>query len=394
MKAVILAAGKSTRTYPFTLTRPKALLPILDKTLIETSLDSLVGIVEDVILIVGYRKEEIEQHLGNSYRGLRITYLEQKEQLGTGHALLQAKGHLKGRFLVLMGDDLYSEKDIRNCVRHELCVLGKEVPDPEKWGVFLAKNGVLQGVVEKPKEPVSNLGNSGFYVLNDSIFPYLEKTEKSQRGEIELTSGIDAMCKHHEFTVETVADYWFPVSYPWQLLEANVFFLRRITESRIQGSVEENVKIKGVAVVGEGSVIKSGTYLEGAVWIGKNCEIGPGAYLRPDTILLDKVRTRAEIVDSLLMKGTTAKHDSYIGHSVIGQDCNIAAGTITADYRHDGKNNSTLIQGVKVDTGRRKLGAFIGDKVNTGIHTSIYPGRKIWPNKSTLPGEVVSKDVL
>jgi bifunctional UDP-N-acetylglucosamine pyrophosphorylase/glucosamine-1-phosphate N-acetyltransferase len=94
------------------------------------------------------------------------------------------------------------------------------------------------------------------------------------------------------------------------------------------------------------------------------------------------------------MKNSTAKHFSYIGHSVIGEDVNIAAGTVTSDYRHDGKEHTTMINGRKIGTNRRKLGAFIGDNVRTGINTSIYPGRKIWPGMFTLPGEIVKEDKM
>ncbi|MFH1511595.1 MAG: bifunctional sugar-1-phosphate nucleotidylyltransferase/acetyltransferase [Candidatus Woesearchaeota archaeon] len=394
MQAVILAAGKSTRMQPLTVTRPKALLPILDRSVIQVLLDNLQETAEEAIIIVGYLKEQVMQTIGESYKNIKIRYIEQKEQLGTGHALLQAKDLLKGKFLVLNGDDLYSEIDIQNCSRHELCVLGKEIKDPQKWGIISMSKGNLLGIIEKPKETISNIANTGLYVLDNRIFAYLGKTTKSERGEIEIPAAITMMCKEHDISVETVQDYWLPIGYPWQLLEANVFFLNRISESSIKGTIEENVHIKGTVVVGENTVIKSGTYIEGPAWIGKNCEIGPQAYIRKDTILLDNVRTRAEIVDSLLMKGVTAKHDSYIGHSVLGENCNIGAGTITADYRHDGNNHVTIVMGKKVDTERRKLGAFIGDNVMTAIHTSIYPGRKIWPKKTTLPGEIVTKDIL
>ena len=393
MKAVILAAGKSTRMRPFTVDKPKQLLPILDKTLIQRSIESLKGVVDEAVIVVGYCKEQIINRLGNNYQNIKIKYVEQKEQKGTGHALLQAKPELKGKFLLLNGDDLYSNKDINSCVKHDLCVLAKKVNDPEKWGVFNVEKGILKGVEEKPQKPRSNLANTGCYVLDDRIFQYLQKIRPSQRGELEVTSALNEMCKEHKIFVEEVRDYWLPIGYPWHLLEANVFFLHKIAKSSIKGKIERNVTVKGVLVLGKGSIIKSGTYVEGPVWIGNDCEIGPSAYLRKDTILLDQVRTRAEIIDSLLMNGVTAKHDSYIGHSVVGENCNIGAGTITADYRHDGKNNMTLISGIKVDTGRRKLGAFIGDKVRTGIHTSIYPGRKIWPHKMTMPGEIVTKDI-
>ena len=93
-----------------------------------------------------------------------------------------------------------------------------------------------------------------------------------------------------------------------------------------------------------------------------------------------------------IMANSTSKHVAYLGHSVLGEDVNIGAGTITADYRHDGRNHMTLVNGNKVDSGRRKLGAFLGDDVKTAINTTIYPGRKIWPNLGTLPGEIVTKD--
>jgi len=394
MKAVILAAGKSTRMHPFTLKKPKALLPIVDKTLIQRSLESLKGTADEVIIIVGHLKEQIIGHLGKDFEGIKIKYVEQAEQKGTGHALLQVKKEIKGKFIVINGDDLYSPKDIQACAKHELCALAKAVKDPEKWGIFVIENGFLKVVEEKPSKPKSDLANTGLWVLNEKIFPFLEKTTPSVRGEIELTSAINEFCKKNKMPVEKVRDYWLPIGYPWHLLEANVFFLQKESQSSKEGVIEENVTVKGLLVVGSGTVIKSGTYIEGPVWIGRDCIIGPCAYLRPDTIILDKVRTRAEIADSVLMNGVTAKHISYIAHSIIGENCNIAAGTITADYRHDGKNNVTLINGVKVDSGRRKLGAFIGDNVNTGINTGIYPGRKIWPNRTTLPGEIVTKDIL
>ena len=93
------------------------------------------------------------------------------------------------------------------------------------------------------------------------------------------------------------------------------------------------------------------------------------------------------------MDGAAVPHLSYVGDSVIGVGANLGCGTITANFRHDGKNHKSMIRGELVDTGRRKFGAIVGDDVHTGINTSIYPGRKLWPGTSTLPGEIVSSDV-
>src|SRR3989344_5612573 len=117
MQAVVLAAGKSTRTYPLTLTRPKPLLKVGKKTLLEHNLEQLDGLAAEVILVVGYKKDMLincADKIKNNYK-FKIRFVEQKEQLGTGHALLQVMDIVKDRFLLMMGDDLYSREDINNC---------------------------------------------------------------------------------------------------------------------------------------------------------------------------------------------------------------------------------------------------------------------------------------
>jgi len=392
MQVVIMAAGKGIRCYPLTITKPKPLLKIIDKTVLENNLDQLQGLVEEAIIVVGYKKEMIMSKVKKKYHNIKITYVEQKEQLGTGHAVMQAEKLVKGRFILMNGDDLFSGNDIKNCLRHKYCVLAKGVDDPERFGIVYLKNGFVKEIVEKSENPKSNLANTGFYVFDRKIFDILKKTRKTKRGEYEITDALKELAKKEKIHCEKVRDYWIPITYPWNYLEANVFMVEKMKKMQIHGKIEPNVTIKGNVFVGKGTLIKSGTYIEGPVYIGNDCEIGPNAFIRKDTVIMDMVRTRAEIVDSVLMEGVAAKHNCYIGHSVIGENVNIGAGTISADYRHDAKNNITIVNGKKVDSKRRKLGAFIGNNVNTGIGTLIYPGRKIWPGLGTLPGEIVTKD--
>src|SRR4030067_793517 len=103
MQAVLMVAGKSTRTYPLTLTRPKPLLPVMNVPLIKHSLDQLAGLFDEAILIVGYRREMILDVLGDRYNGMAVKYVEQKKQLGTGHAILQAKPLVKYPVVALKG---------------------------------------------------------------------------------------------------------------------------------------------------------------------------------------------------------------------------------------------------------------------------------------------------
>jgi len=391
MKAVILAAGKSTRTYPLTLTTPKPLLKVAGKTLLEHNLDQLQGLADEAIIVVGYMKEKIMEAFGAKYKKLRLTYVVQKEQLGTGDALRQAEPHLDGRFLMIQADDLHDADELRECLRHPNSIMGIKVDDISAFGALVVKKGKLAEIVEKPKTHVSDYANCGCYVLEKGFFKHLDKIKKSARGEYEVTDALTGYAKENEvFFVES--KNWMTITYPWSLLDANQKLLSKI-KGRNEGTVEPHVTIKGEVIIGKGTVVKSGSYIEGPVIIGKNCEIGPFAHLRPDTFIDDNCRIgKTEVVDCIIMANTTAKHFGYLGHSVIGGNCNIGAGTITADYRHDGKNHMTLVNGQKVDSGRRKLGAFMGDNVKTGIHTSIYPGRKIWPNLGTLPGEIVTAD--
>lgn len=395
IQAVILAAGKATRTRPLTVNKAKCLLPVLDGTIMSQILDSIVGIAHEAVVVVGFKKEQIIDAFGDDYKGIKLKYVEQTEQLGTGHAVLCAESLIEDRFIIMTGEDIISPKDLQNLSNHRYACLAKEVDDPKRFGIFtIDADNYIADIEEKPENPKSNLANTACWVMDKKIFELMKTRGRTERGEYEITCALEELLNTGKVYCQKVEDFWIPITYPWNLLEANVFFLRKIGESHIDGVVEPGAIIKGTVIIGKGTVIKSGSFIEGPVYIGENCVIGPQAYVRNDTIILDNVITRAELYDVVLMKGVTAKHNSYIAHSVISEDCNIAAGTITADYRHNGGSNWTVVKGNKVDTGRIKLGAFMGENVHTGIGTLIYPGRKIWPDGTTLPGEIIKKDII
>lgn len=389
-----MAAGKSTRAYPLTLTKPKPLLKIANKTVLEHNLEQLAGIVDEAVIIVGYHKEMIMEFLGESFNGIKITYIEQKEQKGTGHALQQAESILKERFILMNGDDLYSRLDIENCLKHDYCVLSREVRDPRKFGVLVLDGNYLKGIIEKPKETKISMINTGLYILDAEIFRELKKMELSERGEYELTDAVKSLAKKKKIFCETVRGFWFSLTYPWYMLEANKYFLSKLDRSEIRGTIEPNASIKGNVIIGEGSLIRNGTYIEGPVVIGRNCRIGPNCYIRPSTSVSDNCRVgnACEIKNSIIMDDVNIGQLSYFGDSVLGENINIGAGTMVANLRHDNQNIKSLVAGKLTDTERRKFGTVIGDNVHIATSTLIYPGRKIWPNKTTLPGEIVKED--
>lgn len=394
MQAIILAAGKSTRTYPLTVNRPKALLKVAGKEIICHNLEQLQGIVTEAIIIVGFCKEQIKKAIGTKCCGIKIKYIEQKEQLGTGHALLQAEKLAKDRFIVMMGDDLYFKQDLEKCIKNKYCILGQKVDDLSRFGAITVKKGLLSGMYEKPTSQSSGLANTGCYIFGRKIFSYLQKLPKSVRGELELTDSIlmfASQCK----VVVVQGKSWMPITYSWSLLEANEKLLANL-ESDIKGIVEPYATIKGAVKIGKGTQVKNGAYIEGPVIIGENCTIGPNCFIRGATTISNdcKVGNGVEVKNSIFMNGCRVDHLSYVGDSVFGEKVHLGAGTLIANLRHDKSNVFSQVKSQLVDSGMTKLGAILGDNAQTGVNTSIYPGRKMWPDRWTHPSEIVRKDII
>lgn len=188
----------------------------------------------------------------------------------------------------------------------------------------------------------------------------------------------------------------FHLSHPWELLTAHERVMATKVEYTRAAEYHPSLYVDGRLQVGHGTKILPGVVIEGDVIIGENCKIGPNCYIRGATSVGDgcHVGQAVELKNSLLMAGTNVGHLSYVGDSVLGMKVNLGAGTVTSNLRHDGKNHRSMVGGVLIDTGRRKFGAIIGDNVHTGIHTSIYPGRKLAPGATTRPGAIVEHDIL
>jgi len=352
---------------------------------------SNAGITE-FIFVVGYRLESItERFEDGSDFGTKIEYVVQKEQLGTGHALMVAEEMAKDRFLVLNGDVLTDESSLKWMVGTDgLAVAAKRVPDPSRYGVFEVERGELKSVKEKSRSPPSDLANAGIYLLNEKIFDVLRDVPVSERGEYELTDGLNALVSRGEEIRVAEIEEWIEIGRPWDLLNANEKLLSSEQYS-VLGDVEPNATLSGRVSVGVGTRIRSGSYIEGPVVIGENCDIGPNCFIRPYTCIGDNVRigNAVEIKNSTIMENTNVAHLSYVGDSVIGSNCNFGAGTIVANLRHDRGDIQSYIRGEWVKTARHKLGVIMGDDVKTGINTSIYPGTVIGSGYRSEPGEVL-----
>jgi len=405
LKAVVLAAGRGERLWPLTEDTPKPLLPVANKSILERTLEGLVNAgIRQIILVVGFRNEKIRDKLGRGEAtGSEIRYVKQKTPKGTADALGTCGNELEGedRFLVVYGDDYYERSVPRTFIakarkNRGITIGTANVQDASRFGKIESRRGLVSEIREKTSKAEPGRVNAGIYLMDQSIFAGVRKTKRSIRGELELTDALrilisDGVPLHAQ---DLGSRRWLGISYPWHLLEANEWAVG--SERPVsKGTIEKGVHIRGLAVLEEGSVVKAGSYLEGPVHVGKRCQVGPNAYLRPYSSLGDDVKVGAgcEIKNSVVMKNTRIPHLSYVGDSILGEGCSLGAGTITANLRFDEAQIKSKIRGSWVDSGRKKLGAVLGDGAKTGINVSTLPGVKIGRGAWIGPGAIVDHDV-
>jgi bifunctional UDP-N-acetylglucosamine pyrophosphorylase/glucosamine-1-phosphate N-acetyltransferase len=392
MQAVILAAGKSSRFWPLNK-KHKSLFYLMGRPLISFTLENLKKAgIREVIIVQSQSKDiekEMEKHKITS--GLKVNYVVQKLPRGTGDALKSASKHLKEKFLVINGDDYYGASDIKKCLTRSPSLLVKEVRAPSYFGVIKTEKNLVKDIIEKPKKPLAGLINAGCYFLLKNILN--EKLSKSPRGEYEITDYIKKLARKTKFYFFK-ADIWFSLSFSWDLLRINEFLLKNI-ETKIAGRVGKNCYMRNQIFIGKGTVIKSGTYIEGPVYIGENCEIGPNCYIRPFTSIGKNCRIgqAVEIKNSIVSANSRLAHLSYVGDSIIGENCLLGAGTVIANLRFDEKNIHSMIKGKLIDTGKRKFGAALGNNVKIGVNCSIMPGVLVGQDSVIGPHSLVKENI-
>lgn len=397
MKAVIIAAGKGTRMGPLTENRPKAMLPIANKPLLEhIILELKIAGIKDLYMVVGYHKEKIIEYFEDGSKfGVSIEYIEQKNQNGTASAVATTRNSINERFLVMNGDILIDSKDIeRFCnMKGDIVLAAKDVASPEEYGILYVKREKVERLVEKPKESISNLVNIGVYIFDPSIFDAIDNTGPSKRGEYEITDSIQFMIDSGKELKYMIFERWQDIGFPWHILDANEMILRDRNKWEILGNIEPYTNLQGNIAIGKGTIIRSGSYITGPVIIGNNCDIGPNCYIRPATSIGNNVRigSAVEIKNSIVMNGTHIGHLSYIGDSIIGENCNFGAGTNVANLRHDNRTIIVELAGRKFDSGRRKLGVIMGNNVHTGINSMINIGAVVTSGACINPGEFIRR---
>jgi len=370
MKAIILAAGEGKRLRPFTETIPKVMLPVANKPVIEYVVDAVKNSgISEIIIVVGYKKEVIMEYFKNNKAN--ITYVTQDKQLGTAHALLQVKNHIKESFIVLSGDNIIDQSSILKLIKDEskYSILIKEHPHPSKYGVVFVEKGKLKEIVEKPLEELGKFISTGIYKLPKSVFKEIE--ELDSQGIYDLSSVIQSIVNDGEEVNTIIADLWMDIVYPWDIIFLNETMIHSASLT-VSGVIEKGVTMKGDVSVGKDTTIYSGCYIVGPVIVGEGCEIGPNACIFPSTTIGNNsvIHPFSQVRNSVIMDDVHIGSNSFVKNSIIGR-----GSTIENNFSNIDGTSTIEIEGEfkKLE----KIGAMIGEDCKIGSNVVIGPGKII-----------------
>ena len=376
---IVLAAGEGTRLRPLTHNRPKTMLPAADRPILEHVLDVLVECgIEQLCVIVGYQHERVQEHFGHAYRDVPITYVHQRKQLGSAHALLQAKNEVEGPMLVLNGDRVIDERIVSEVTigfdgTPTLAVM--EHSTPSNYGAVRVSNGRLTELEERPEADTYRLINAGVYAFDESVFDAIQRTPR-RSGELPLPDVIETLLSDGEVRAVQTDGLWVDATYPWDLLflKRELLARGRVSQPAREGKiwvadsarVHRDATIQGPAVVGPDTEVAAGAVIGPDVAIGRNGTVGANVTL--ENVLLD--------ADCRVAAGST------IIDCVAGADVTIGAGSTVPGGPSDVRVGDRVFED-------QNIGAVLADRVDVGGNVSFHPGAMVGANANVETGAQV-----
>jgi len=377
--AVVLAAGEGTRLRPLTKHRPKPLLPAANRPILSYVLDALIDAgVDDLHLVVGYQRDRVQDHVGPTYRGRTVTYHVQEKQLGTGHAVLQARDAIDADFLVVNGDEVVTAGMVEAVVdahsTSDAATLGVVESDrAAEYGAVSLDGDRITELVERPDDDSYRLLNAGIYACGPSLFADIESTGR-RAGELYLTDAIaDQIREGNAVRGVRIEGLWSTATYPWDLLTVARDLLAI-------GHVDEPERSRGVYVDETASVHDDAT-LRAPVVVGPDAAIGPGAVVGPDTALgrTTTVESGAVVDGSVLDIDTRVGANATVVDAVTGQGVTVGPGAAIPGGEADVRVGTTVHEG-------RRLGCIVADRATVGGGATVAPGTLIGPDARVATG--------
>ncbi|HUU76685.1 MAG TPA: bifunctional sugar-1-phosphate nucleotidylyltransferase/acetyltransferase [Methanoregulaceae archaeon] len=373
MQAVILAAGEGKRIRPLTRGRPKALIPVANRPIIDYPIQALLDCgIRNIVVVVGYRKEQVIRYLNTL--DVPVDVVVQEKQLGTAHALKCAEDVLEDEFLVLPGDNYIDSPSLRKVAEQPNSMLVKTHPYPSNFGVVVIKEGYVESIVEKPEHAPSFTISTGILSLTKEFFKYA-------RGN-DITDAITEMLYAGIRIRPIMAGNWQDAIYPWDLLSMNARLIDSISPQKA-GIIEKEVVIQGNVQVGKGSRIGPHTVIQGPVIIGEECEIASHCCIGPYTSIGSRVSVEpfTYIDDSILMDDAAVGAHSRVMKSVLGQGVTLGDHSSIISASHLMEIESYPIKG--------NFGAIFGDEVRSGPFT-VFEGAIVGNNVTIIGGKKIS----
>ncbi|EMA52956.1 sugar phosphate nucleotidyltransferase [Halococcus thailandensis] len=372
--AVVLAAGEGNRLRPLTYNRPKPMLPAANRPILGYVFDALIDAgIERITVVIGYKRDRVQEHFGPTYRDTPLDYVVQDKQLGSGHALLAARSSVDEPFLLVNGDrvfdsglvaDVVAEFDAYPDAPAALGVL--EHRDVRRYGAVALHEGRIDEIVEKPESDDFRLINAGVYAFRTGIFDAIEATERRD-GELQLPDTLARLIDEGEDVRGVRVDGLSPhATYPWDLLTVTQEILAR-------GRVDEPAREQGVWVDDTSLVHESAT-LQAPVVVGPDCEVGPGAVVGPDVALGRNVTVEANatVTRSVLDGDTRVGPGSTVLDCVAGQDVTLGPGTLVPGGQTDVRIGTHVHED-------RSLGAVVADRADADGGVTLEPGTLVGP---------------
>ena len=321
MKAIVLHGGHGTRLRPLTHTGPKQLLPIANKPMSQYCIESIkeTGINEIAIIVGGTGSSKVREYYGSGEKfGVSFTYIEQDKPKGIAHAIRLCKEFVNNeKFLVFLGDNIV-QRSIADFTSNfkksefDATILLCEVDNPSRFGIAAIENNKITKILEKPKDPPSNLAVTGIYFLTPIIFDVIDNLKPSGRNELEITDALDILLeKNHNISFEMITDYWKDTGTPEDILNANRQVLEHICNQ--------------TCIVDESSITLSNSNWITPSIIGKNCKIDKSARIGPNASIGDNTIISSDVVieNSIIMSDCKIDGGLNIKDSIISANCHL-----------------------------------------------------------------------
>jgi len=321
MKAIVLHGGHGTRLRPLTHTGPKQLLPIANKPMSQYCIESIkeTGINEIAIIVGGTGSSKVREYYGSGEKfGVSFTYIEQDRPKGIAHAIRLCKEFVNNeKFLVFLGDNIV-QRSIADFTSNfkksefDATILLCEVDNPSRFGIAAIENNKITKILEKPKDPPSNLAVTGIYFLTPIIFDVIDNLKPSGRNELEITDALDILLeKNHNISFEMITDYWKDTGTPEDILNANRQVLEHICNQ--------------TCIVDESSITLSNSNWITPSIIGKNCKIDKSARIGPNASIGDNTIISSDVVieNSIIMSDCKIHGGLNIRDSIISANCHL-----------------------------------------------------------------------